>query len=225
MLDQEEFLIGLLGPMLLSAAYYAILKRRSVIILPPGALESDELKPEILKIVPGTKFSRYGLLIGLTINAFMIILSLFIYANEELRTVSWFLLDLPSWMNWVGIGLFWIYYYWGSQVMRYNINYRPLYQRLPSKYLLATGGPYHIIRHPMYVSKILSGIFLFLASGIWIQLVGVGIATIALPIQARSEEELMRQCFGTHYQDYQKDVGRFFPKWTKKPSFKIFRKE
>ena len=78
-------------------------------------------------------------------------------------------------------------------------------------YVLATGGPYKYIRHPMYIAKALLVIFFFLATGIWLSLLGA-LSWIGLSSQAKMEEEALLKKFGKEYQEYIKNTGRLFPK-------------
>jgi protein-S-isoprenylcysteine O-methyltransferase Ste14 len=170
------------------------------------------MNKEDFQPIPGTKFSRISLMIGLGINSLMFFVVMFLYWFEIGIYNRILIIYLPRWLNWIGFGLTWLYYYWGIKVMQYNVNYLPLYKPLPNKYILVTGGPYRWIRHPMYICKISSGLFLFLISGFWLQIIGIIIAIIALPSQVKGEEKLMLDRFGRYYQEYSTRTGRFFPK-------------
>jgi len=82
---------------------------------------------------------------------------------------------------------------------------------MKANYVLATGGPYKYIIHPMYIAKALLVIFFFLATGIWISLLGA-LSWLGLVSQAKLEEEVLTQKFGKEYENYIKTTGRFFPK-------------
>jgi protein-S-isoprenylcysteine O-methyltransferase Ste14 len=77
--------------------------------------------------------------------------------------------------------------------------------------VMATGGPYHYIRHPMYVAKVIQSVCIFFMTGLWPVLLGAPF-WIALPKQAAGEEAAMRAKFGIQYEEYLLRTGRFFPK-------------
>jgi len=58
-------------------------------------------------------------------------------------------------------------------------------------------------------------IFVFLATGIWVPLVG-SVGWIALPYQAKLEEATLGKKFGTIYTYYSERTGRFFPRIRRK---------
>jgi protein-S-isoprenylcysteine O-methyltransferase Ste14 len=82
---------------------------------------------------------------------------------------------------------------------------------MKSKYILATGGPYRVIRHPVYLSESLETIFALLATGIWINAIGV-LSWFALRSQAKAEEKALEKLFGKTYTQYKARTGMFFPK-------------
>ncbi|MFX0174263.1 MAG: methyltransferase family protein [Candidatus Hodarchaeota archaeon] len=111
----------------------------------------------------------------------------------------------------MGLILIWISYGWGTAVLYYNANYTPLYSTMKKNYVLATGGPYKIMRHPMYVQKAIFPLLLFLTTGVWLSLLGL-ISWFALPTQAKAEEQILIEMFGDNYIQYLTKTGRFFPK-------------
>lgn len=82
---------------------------------------------------------------------------------------------------------------------------------MKKNYVLATGGPYKIMRHPMYVQKAIFPLLLFLTTGVWLSLLGL-ISWFALPTQAKAEEQILIEMFGDNYIQYLTKTGRFFPK-------------
>lgn len=82
---------------------------------------------------------------------------------------------------------------------------------MKGQYILATGGPYKFVRHPMYTEKIFVLIFLFLATGVLLILLGL-LGFIWLPKQAKGEEQLLLELFGEQYLNYMNKKGRFLPK-------------
>lgn len=215
MLNKYELTYGILIAWVISLIIYIFLQLKHRNQLPEGSIiiEKSMNNNTETQYIPGTKLSRNGLLIGLGINSLMYIIAIIFYWFEIGINKPILIINLPRWMNWLGIVLIWIYYYWGVKVMQFNVNYLPLYKPLPNKYILATGGPYRLVRHPMYLCKILSAFFLLLASGIWFQIIGGIIAIISLPTQAKGEEKIMLELFGKEYENYINHTGRFFPKF------------
>jgi len=76
---------------------------------------------------------------------------------------------------------------------------------------LATGGPFTVLRHPIYMALNL----LALGSAIWIPSVmvwaGFVLMLLGSDLRARAEETLLGETFGTDYQAYRKKTWRFIP--------------
>lgn len=80
---------------------------------------------------------------------------------------------------------------------------------------LVTWGPYSYVRHPSYLGYFLMFVGLLLT---WLNPVAL-IPLVAIPGYvkvASTEEELLIARFGEEYLAYQRVVGRFFPRWTRK---------
>ncbi|HVZ22443.1 MAG TPA: isoprenylcysteine carboxylmethyltransferase family protein [Vicinamibacterales bacterium] len=76
---------------------------------------------------------------------------------------------------------------------------------------LATGGPYAIVRHPIYAGMNL----LAVGTAIWIPNVlawaAVVLMVIGSDLRARAEEQLLTDAFGDTYRDYCARTRRFLP--------------
>jgi protein-S-isoprenylcysteine O-methyltransferase Ste14 len=76
---------------------------------------------------------------------------------------------------------------------------------------LATGGPFAVLRHPIYMALNL----LALGSALWIPTLtvwaGFVLMLIGSDLRARAEEALLAQSFGVDYQNYRKKTWRFIP--------------
>ena len=76
---------------------------------------------------------------------------------------------------------------------------------------LATGGPFRILRHPIYMALNL----LALGSAIWIPSILLWIAVILMVVgsdlRARAEERLLEDAFGEAYRSYCRGTSRFVP--------------
>ncbi len=77
---------------------------------------------------------------------------------------------------------------------------------------LATAGPYHFTRNPLYLGSLLVGLGFALAGRL--PILGVGFVGFFLlvywPVMRREERHLRRQ-FGEAYERYAQDVPLFFP--------------
>ncbi|MHA2433947.1 MAG: methyltransferase family protein [Candidatus Thorarchaeota archaeon] len=222
MLGRYELLISFFGAWLASAIVSFALKNWRGSRLPAGAIPTSRFPPDTKDQLPGTPWSRAGVAIGMGVNSFLTIVVFFVIISDLWDMIAPLIaFDLPLSVNWIGILGIWGTYAWAVAVMYYNVNYIPatrpmqgnhaLYGSNQQEYVLATEGPYKWVRHPMYVSKMIFGLFLFLATGIWLTFLTL-IAVVSLPTQARGEEEMLHDLFGDVYDDYAARTGRFFPK-------------
>ena len=82
---------------------------------------------------------------------------------------------------------------------------------LDKSHQLATGGPFRILRHPIYMGLNL----LALGSAIWVPTPIVWAAFVLMAIgsdlRARAEEAVLKQAFGPSYREYCARTRRFVP--------------
>ena len=83
--------------------------------------------------------------------------------------------------------------------------------KLDQNHELATGGPFRLLRHPIYMGLNL----LALGSAIWIPSTIMWAAFVLMAIgsdlRARAEETLLEQAFGSSYREYCARTRRFVP--------------
>jgi protein-S-isoprenylcysteine O-methyltransferase Ste14 len=222
LLDRFQLLVGFLGAWLVSAAALGVLKRLRGNELPNGAITASKIAANSRVKAPGTRWSRMGVATGMGVNSILTFLIFFLLIFDLWNVVTPFIaFDLPIIVNWIGMVGIWWADLWAVAVMYYNVNYVPATRIMEGqrallgsrrrRYVLATGGPYKWVRHPMYVSKILLGLFIFLATGIWLTIFAL-IAVVSLPAQARGEEEMLHSLFGRKFDDYAARTGRFLPR-------------
>jgi protein-S-isoprenylcysteine O-methyltransferase Ste14 len=125
--------------------------------------------------------------------------------------------SLPAEVQAIGAILFMGNGIWGWLVLVFNPGYTPFFQKKNRRILLATQGPYAVIRHPRYASEASLNIILFLFTGAWIPLLGV-LGWAAIRAQAVREEEFLLCAAPETYSRYIGRTGRFLPRWK-------FRKE
>jgi protein-S-isoprenylcysteine O-methyltransferase Ste14 len=83
--------------------------------------------------------------------------------------------------------------------------------QLDSDHQLADGGPFRLLRHPIYMGLNL----LALGSAIWvpsaIMWAAFVLMTMGSDLRARAEEKLLEQAFGARYREYCARTRRFVP--------------
>ena len=85
-----------------------------------------------------------------------------------------------------------------------------VYSKLPEERPLLQRGPYRYIRHPIYLSFLLTSVgFLLLAENIVMLPLLFALTALRYP---KPEEEELIQLYGDAYREYRKRTGRFFPK-------------
>jgi protein-S-isoprenylcysteine O-methyltransferase Ste14 len=126
--------------------------------------------------------------------------------------VTWSRIDLPEWARWLGVGMgiladllaYWIFTNLGTNVTPTVVTRGKAY--------LVTNGPYHWVRHPLYVVGLISFIgFALMAENWFIALMAI-IVFIILIIRTQKEETKLIEKFGDQYRGYMKHTGRFLPK-------------
>ena len=78
---------------------------------------------------------------------------------------------------------------------------------------LITGGPYAIVRNPIYLAMFC----LIVSTGLvfttwWALLIAVAVFLFGNQIRIRAEEQLLRETFGSQFDDYARRVPAFFPR-------------
>lgn len=76
---------------------------------------------------------------------------------------------------------------------------------------LVTGGPYGLVRHPIYSGLFLAFVGTTLAVGQWRGVLAVALALIAIVHRIIVEQRFMREQFGAAYDAYAKRVPAFIP--------------
>ena len=76
---------------------------------------------------------------------------------------------------------------------------------------LITGGPYAIVRHPIYTGLLLALVGSAIASGDWRGVLAFALAFLALWRKLRLEERWLRDQFGEPFQVYCRQVAALVP--------------
>ncbi len=182
--------------------------------LPKGSILIEKIESDEALQSPGKRWSQIGVSLPLTLNMILEFIVIFLCIFDLWNAMSQIIaINFPAWVNWFGmIGLY-------SCIpldlanFYYNVNFTRLYKQIEGKYVLATGGPYRYVRHPMYVGGVLEVMMFFITTGIYIILFYLIFLLLALPYQAKGEEKLLKAIFGDLYDEYISKTGRFFPKF------------
>jgi protein-S-isoprenylcysteine O-methyltransferase Ste14 len=82
---------------------------------------------------------------------------------------------------------------------------------LKENHELITGGPYELVRHPIYTGLLLGFAGSAVAVGEWRGILAVALVAVALWRKLRIEERGMRQLFGESYELYARRVRALIP--------------
>ena len=123
----------------------------------------------------------------------------------------WSKIGLPEWVRWLGVGfglvciglIYWIFSSLGKGISPTVATRK--------EHPFVTGGPYHWVRHPLYVVGTLSFISLALVADNWFIAVLAVAAFFLLAVRTQSEEQHLIDKFGDEYREYMKTTGRFLP--------------
>ena len=87
-----------------------------------------------------------------------------------------------------------------------------LQARVLEHHELIRRGPYRIVRHPIYTGMFGMLIASSLVHGDWLGLVIASIVYyLGTAMRIRSEEKLLREQFGSDYEEYAREVPAFIP--------------
>jgi len=77
---------------------------------------------------------------------------------------------------------------------------------------LVTEGPYRWVRHPIYLSFLITAVGIFLMSASWaLGLCWIGLNVAVMAIRTPAEEAELVERFGDAYRTYARRTGRFIP--------------
>jgi protein-S-isoprenylcysteine O-methyltransferase Ste14 len=126
--------------------------------------------------------------------------------------MRWSSVPLPSWLRWLGVGLYAaaiILLEWTLRSLGTNLTDTVVTRR---DHTLVTHGPYRWVRHPFYGSMALVILASALVAANWLFLV-LGIVVLGLiAVRTDIEEERLLDRFGEPYREYLRRTGRFIPR-------------
>ncbi|MGC2448394.1 MAG: isoprenylcysteine carboxylmethyltransferase family protein, partial [Candidatus Sulfotelmatobacter sp.] len=143
----------------------------------------------------------------------LMILAIVLLGVPQLRlsVVDRRFLQASAWWVWIGAavtasGL--LFSVWGRRYLGRNWSQDVTIKK---DHELITGGPYSLVRHPIYTGLLLALFGGALALGEWRGLVAVALVFIALARKLRLEEQWMRVQFGDSYESYSRHVRALVP--------------
>lgn len=84
--------------------------------------------------------------------------------------------------------------------------------------VLATGGPYAFVRHPLYVGNILLGVGFCVASGLWWSLpLFIAIMIVFYPKTIQTEDDKLHRTFGADWEQWRARTRALIPRLTPYP--------
>ena len=114
-----------------------------------------------------------------------------------------------TWLTALAMGAAAGLFFWAARTMGANWS---IVARMRQGHELVTGGPFAIVRHPIYLAMLLFMLGLATATAheraLWLALPVFVIGTL---IRTTREEALLRARFGAAYEDYAARVKRFIP--------------
>jgi protein-S-isoprenylcysteine O-methyltransferase Ste14 len=90
-------------------------------------------------------------------------------------------------------------------------NWSGMFATVKADHELVTGGPYRLVRHPIYSGLTLAFVGTALAIGQWRGVVATALALAAFIHRMTVEEGFMREQFGAAYDAYARRVRAFIP--------------
>jgi protein-S-isoprenylcysteine O-methyltransferase Ste14 len=124
---------------------------------------------------------------------------------------NWIVIPGASWLRSLGVLLYaaalaWVYWAFWTLGTQHSAEVT-----VQEDHRLITAGPYHWVRHPMYLGLIVFPIGAALAFGSWI---GMALPLLLVGLflwRIGDEEKLMRQEFGERWDSYCRHTRRLFP--------------
>lgn len=121
-------------------------------------------------------------------------------------------LDVPETLRWLGVGLTVLGVAFSLWAMTTLGRHYDLVLEVHQDHELIRGGPYALVRHPVYTGLALHFAGACVATGNLLLLAGTLFVTFpAFYARARAEERLLRERFGAEYEKYAREVPMLVP--------------
>ena len=120
--------------------------------------------------------------------------------------------DVPEPIRWVGLALIVLGVAFALWAIATLGRHYDLELEIHRDHELVRGGPYRLVRHPIYTGLVLHFAGTCLATGNLVLIAGTLLVTVpALYLRAKTEERLLREQFGPAYDAYAREVGMLVP--------------
>ncbi|MCK4308015.1 isoprenylcysteine carboxylmethyltransferase family protein [candidate division WOR-3 bacterium] len=166
---------------------------------------------------PSSEMPRTPRLLTLITAVFdrIFIFSIFVFAFFFIRDENFLVplsYQLNSILQLVGMALLtlWIILAWWG-ILSLGEFSAARWSRLKDGHQIVKTGLYRYVRHPLYASRTLAYLGLFLLSQNFFFLILIVILLPLLYMQAKLEENLLIEVFGEEYKIYRKTTGMLFP--------------
>ena len=163
-----------------------------------GNVKSDERREE-----SGSRLQRLVLMVLAVVLLGVPAVRLSVLDHRFLPTSTW-----PLWIGVAVTASGLLFSIWGRHYLGRNWSRAVTIKK---DHELITGGPYSLVRHPIYTGLLTGLLGCALALGEWRGLVAVGLVFFALVRKLRLEEEWMRKQFGGSYENYSRRVRALVP--------------
>lgn len=121
-------------------------------------------------------------------------------------------LDVPGGLRWLGLGLSVLGVAFSLWAMLTLGRHYDLVLEIHHDHELVRGGPYALVRHPLYTGLGLHFAGACLATGNLLLVAGTLLVSYpAFYARARAEERLLRDRFGVEYEKYAREVPMLVP--------------
>lgn len=126
--------------------------------------------------------------------------------------VRWSFVSMPGWLRMCGLllGALGLFLLWRSHAAL-GKNFRPTLEISPQQELV-TGGPYSVVRHPLYAAFLIMLASTGLLAANWfIGMVGVLLIASITVVRIPAEEALLEGRFGERYREYRRCTPALLP--------------
>jgi protein-S-isoprenylcysteine O-methyltransferase Ste14 len=126
--------------------------------------------------------------------------------------MAWASVPLPDWLRWTGaglVGLCALLLAWTLHSLGRNLTDTVVTRK---EHTLVTTGPYRWVRHPFYVSVLLSVLSYALLAANWFIFASGLVLFTMMVLRTRIEEGKLLERFGEEYRRYMERTGAFFPR-------------
>jgi protein-S-isoprenylcysteine O-methyltransferase Ste14 len=193
--------------------FFAILTGTAVILIPLLGFRHAEARIRGRSSGAAAQLLRWPIMLTLTTGYVLVGIALWRPLPITLSPgIHLSILAVGSMLYFPGIALYlWGYWTLGRMFGISSGFGATLYQ----DHQLIRGGPYHFIRHPMYLAVILAAFGALLIFRTW-AMVLFSVSSLVVIFRARKEEDLLAEEFGEEWNRYRRNVPGWSPAFRKR---------